>query len=411
MTESRDPRIRAAMVELGSASREAPAWEQIEAASVVRPVPVSSAARSHRWAAGAGRLIGQWQRRRSGEALPAVVLGRFDMEKTESKMTTRKGLLIAAAALAAAMLVALPLLFLRGGDGSPVISSTETTQVATTTTVPPTTSTTTPAETTTPQAAALAWGRVPYDEAVFGGGATPHPGPEMNSVVAGGPGLVAVGYNSGAAAVWTSTDGVVWERAPYDEAVFGGGWQEMRAVVAGGPGLVAVGFDGRGEVVWTSADGVVWERGPLFGGSLRMQAVVAGGPGLVAVGFDSRGAAVWTSVDGLTWERVPYDEAVFGGSQEMRAVVVGGPGLVAVGCDFTGGSGSDDGAIAAVWTSADGLAWRRVSQDAVSGAVAGHCMNSVAVGGPGLVAVGYDHFVGYFQGRQAAAVWVSPPAG
>ena len=88
----------------------------------------------------------------------------------------------------------------------------------------------------------------------------------------------------------------------------------------------------------------------------------------------------------------------------MQAVVAGGPGLVAVGCDFTGVSGSDEGGIAAVWASADGLAWRRVSQDAVSGGVAGHCMNSVAVAGPGLVAVGYDHFVGYFHGTGGRGV-------
>ena len=142
-----------------------------------------------------------------------------------------------------------------------------------------------------------------------------------------------------------------------------------------------------------------------------MRAVVAGGPGLVAIGYNGGAAAVWTSTDGLTWEPVPYDEAVFGGWQEMRAVVAGGPGLVAVGCDFTGVEGSDDGGTAAVWTSADGLTWRRISQDAVSGSVDRHCVNSVAVGGPGLVAVGYDHVVGHFDRGQAAAVWVSPPPG
>ena len=94
-----------------------------------------------------------------------------------------------------------------------------------------------------------------HDEAVFGNGQV------MWSVTAGGPGLVAVGYDAdsdfdqGAAAVWTSTDGLVWQRVAHDETVFGGdGQQAMSSVTAGGPGLVAVGRDlGReAAVVWTS---------------------------------------------------------------------------------------------------------------------------------------------------------------
>jgi hypothetical protein len=49
----------------------------------------------------------------------------------------------------------------------------------------------------------------------------------MSAVVAGGPGLVAVGHDDAGededAAVWTSPDGLVWSRVPHDEAVFGGG--------------------------------------------------------------------------------------------------------------------------------------------------------------------------------------------
>ena len=41
-------------------------------------------------------------------------------------------------------------------------------------------------------------------------------------------------------------------------------------------------------------------------------------------------AAVWTSVNGITWSRVPHDETVFGGASGrwMNSVTVGGPGLV-----------------------------------------------------------------------------------
>ncbi|HDH25667.1 MAG TPA: hypothetical protein ENH00_05665, partial [Actinobacteria bacterium] len=82
--------------------------------------------------------------------------------------------------------------------------------------------------------------------------------------------------------------------------------------------------------------------------------VVERGPGLVAVGYDFSGgdydAAVWTSPDGDAWTRVPHDESVFGGAsgQLISGVVVGGPGLVAVGYDFSGGDYD-----AAVWTSPD----------------------------------------------------------
>ena len=68
-------------------------------------------------------------------------------------------------------------------------------------------------------------------------------------MTAGGLGLVAVGSDASGgdpdAAVWTSPDGITWFRVLHDEAVFGGErFQTMNSVTAGGPGLVAVGSDG-----------------------------------------------------------------------------------------------------------------------------------------------------------------------
>ena len=131
---------------------------------------------------------------------------------------------------------------------------------------------------------ARAWRRVAHDETVFGGDDSQ----VMHAVTNGGPGLVAVGGDSGlqAAAVWTSTDGAVWQRVAHDETVFGGdGQQLMVSVTVGGPGLVAVGDD-----------------------------------------YGRRAAAVWTSANGLVWQRVAHDEAVFGGTglQPMSSVTVGG---------------------------------------------------------------------------------------
>ena len=251
----------------------------------------------------------------------------------------------------------------------------------------------------------IAWLRVPHDDVVFGGAG-------MSSVTVGGPGLVAVGsadpHNDEDAVVWTSVDGITWSRVPHDESVFGGvGEQWMGSVTAGGPGLVAVGWDLVGfdadAAVWTSPDGVTWSRVPhdeeVFGGRSyqAMRELTAGGPGLVAVGedrsrdFDDGDVAVWTSVDGITWSRVPHDEENLGEGQ-VTSVTSVGSGLVAV-----GNVGSDAGDDAAVWTSTDGITWSRVPHDEAVFAGAG--MQSVTAGGPGLVAVGSD--------GEAAAVWVA----
>ena len=61
------------------------------------------------------------------------------------------------------------------------------------------------------------------------------------------------------------TDAQQWTRVAHDERVFGGEDEQwMLSVAAGGPGLVAVGFDrGRGAAaVWTSTNGTAWQRVP-----------------------------------------------------------------------------------------------------------------------------------------------------
>ncbi len=209
----------------------------------------------------------------------------------------------------------------------------------------------------------------------------------------------------------------IWSRVCDDAAGFDGA--AMWSVTAGGPGLVAVGGEDfvyytRGDssrpenggdadaVVWISPDGVSWSRVPhneaIFGGDGEQQmfSVTVGGPGFVAVGSDATlnneegDAAVWTSPDGVSWSRVPHNEAIFGGEghQRMVSVTVGGPGLVAVGFDAP--AGNEEGN-AAVWISPDGFTWSRVPHDeGIFGGRSEQKMLSVTVGGPGLVAVGSD---------------------
>ncbi len=246
----------------------------------------------------------------------------------------------------------------------------------------------------------------------------------MEGIAAGGLGLVAVGYASGDgvlnAAVWTSPDGSEWTRLSRDNPVFGGDEStKMEDVTVGGPGLIAVGHEGTPEhpAVWTSVDGVDWTRVANDPGGLgpsgfqKMLGVAARDTGVVAVGWEwgssGRHAAAWTSLDGIAWSRVPHDASVFGSGpdgflagHQMRGVTPGGPGFVAVGWV---GDGVD--LDAAVWTSPDGSTWTPAPHDeVVFGGASDQIMNDVAVGGPGLIAVGWT---GDAVGESQAAVWTS----
>jgi hypothetical protein len=237
------------------------------------------------------------------------------------------------------------------------------------------------------------WTRLPHNEAVFGSA-------EVGGVIAGGPGLIAVGSH-----VWTSPDGTTWSRVPHDESVFGDA--AMSSVTPFGSGYVAVGGTGTGQirsgnaVAWTSPDGLTWTRAPHIEkttagstGQEGMSQVAAGSAGLVAIGHEWSdreepfSPPIWNSSDGITWSRVSDDEAVFRGAG-ISIVVSGGPGFIAIG---------SVGADAAVWTSPDGITWSRAPHDKAVFRGAG--ITSVTKGGPGFIAVGW-------AGLDAAA-WTSP---
>ncbi len=204
----------------------------------------------------------------------------------------------------------------------------------------------------------------------------------LEGLAAGGPGVVGVGsdisdVSSGPkdATSLTSADGRVWTVHRRDPAFTDA---SASAVVAGGPGVVAVGGRADGTfAAWTSPDGTTWTSAVPPTGSAPTgvaRDVVHAGSSLVAVGKDGADAAVWTSADGAAWVRVPSGDALKGGA--MNRVIVAGDTLVAVGKAGLG---------AAVWTSPDGVAWTRLAdQDSFDGAE----MTSVAASGKALVIFG-----------------------
>jgi serine/threonine-protein kinase len=174
--------------------------------------------------------------------------------------------------------------------------------------------------------------------------------------------LFAVGFTSELretdGAVWVYADGS-WTRLAAT-SLEEPGFQTMLDVTGGGRvPLIAVGCEDAADrcdtefssasdaAVWTSDDGISWERLPLAGGRFDGQGpqamraatmyrgqVVAVGTQESPDGTDTDGG-VWTSIDGVTW-RAPGplspSASVLGGpgNQSLRALVVFGAGGIAM---------------------------------------------------------------------------------
>lgn len=143
----------------------------------------------------------------------------------------------------------------------------------------------------------------------------------ISDVAVGTAGVVAVGtIQTGGnvdGMVWFSPNGTTWRPVPLGAAGFTGrGAQTVTAVTATRGGFVAVGDDAEGErrvaVVWTSADGITWNRQlaspdmaeyPTAESTQGVSATsVAGAGPVVAVG-GGYSLQVWTSPDGSRWTR------------------------------------------------------------------------------------------------------------
>jgi hypothetical protein len=162
---------------------------------------------------------------------------------------------------------------------------------------------------------------------------------------------VNVGAVSGAnedvhAAVWRSTDGLIWSRVA-DQPAFADGTMVDVAIRDGR--YLAVGHDNEhaGGETWVSDDAVKWERAdhPAFGpDGIELMTILALDAGFVVTGDGPRPDGgldfmAWTSVDGRSWSAIP-DQPAFDGA-EVRTdgwlALPGGAGI-AIGMRWVDGA-------------------------------------------------------------------------
>jgi hypothetical protein len=225
-----------------------------------------------------------------------------------------------------------------------------------------------------PEADPVEWADVRWEPSADSAGNLGGPlGQRIGRIVAGGPGVVAIGSASrgvaGAetqfAAVWSSVDAREWQKTELTAGVRPGDQASASLVAAGPAGLAIIGGVCCGEerpAIWSSRDGTDWERQPLPAGFGANASIVdlAGGPdGYVAVGSNNGRMAAWTSSDGLGWSAIdPGDAGMERG--ELVSVARDRDGWIAVG--RADGRPTHDGV---AWRSPDLTSWRPIPDSPV----------------------------------------------
>jgi hypothetical protein len=177
---------------------------------------------------------------------------------------------------------------------------------------------------------------------------------------------------------------------------------EVTSVAVTPTGFVAVGFAGTGQgyfglrqgVVWTSSDGLTWQQtedpafidvSPTSVVSLGNDVYVFGAYSTCADALDEEctddpnaGTVIFRSSSGGPWEQLAQTSDIVGA--EFDGVRVWDTTLVAW------GAAGDDNGTTTLWTSKDGLSWTPTTNLAGLDPI-----DSVGVGGPGIVAFG-EHF-------------------
>jgi hypothetical protein len=213
-------------------------------------------------------------------------------------------------------------------------------------------------------------------------------------------GLIAVGVQQppAQAVAFSSSDGSTWSPLAGFDAASG---TTAVAAVANAGRTVIVGLDASGATSWATT-GRGWTQAPVQPALLvpysagAMTAVTASGHEFVAGGYrddplhDRASAAVWRSADGLAWH--PDASPTFAGGRIWGIAARAGT-IVAVGTD---GDPNYGPAAAWRWTAATGWRRARIEPDP------GGAMRAVTATTAGFVAVGLDGHDG------GALSWTSP---
>ncbi|MDH5372521.1 MAG: hypothetical protein OEX97_06220 [Acidimicrobiia bacterium] len=171
---------------------------------------------------------------------------------------------------------------------------------------------------------------------------------EVHSLNLRGDGFLAIGSVAFRPGLWASADGVSWVRDDETPIVAAESFEFPWTLLEVGSEWLAIGgdrsdqraeFRGRGwerrpPVIWTSSDGVEWNRDlidELEG--VQFNSVLEGGPGLIAAGVaggsDSR-AGIWWNSGGPRWDGVLIEEAT-GTTQLVSDMTMFGDRIVVVG--------------------------------------------------------------------------------
>lgn len=129
--------------------------------------------------------------------------------------------------------------------------------------------------------------------------------------------------------LWTSPDGLQWERVPDPDGVLQSGSFQEPIVWDGGFASLGTSCIGGQpcDVVWTSPDGLTWTTWPLSHLGNQAVGLAAGRQGLI-----TWGNSFWSSNDGTSWERHEPNANVFGSDYlPIRRMIWFEDVLVAVG--------------------------------------------------------------------------------
>jgi hypothetical protein len=211
--------------------------------------------------------------------------------------------------------------------------------------------------------------------------------PEMkiNSTAVADGQQIAVGSANGYPAVWRRTSAGVWTLVSSLGLVAADPHLRALTSVTHGPaGWLAVGAPG--PVLLSSADGEIWG---VAGGDITHDlagvsavAAAAGPAGYIIVGKlvapgGSCVADVWWSANLMSWTRA-HDVNDADGSSQVLAVTAGAHGFVSVG---------SHNSQPAVWTTANGRAWKTIVLPPPAGTSAA-ALQQVAINGDRVVALG-----------------------